>query len=875
VEFGGAYVTDDASRGSVTLFAPLSQGPRDLLFIDARGKLFEEEAREANVALAYRQMLTNGWNLGAWIGGDVRRTGFDNTFWQLSGGFEALSENFDIRVNGYGPVTDPQAVGFNTGFTQVVLSGSSIYMVGGSEVGLRGVDGEVGVLVPTDMLSLGGADMELRVYGGGYYFDHEAALEEVAGPKGRLELRFNDILDGMPGSRLTAEYAYSYDEVRDSRHQIGARLRIPLGPPEERLRYANLTSQERRMMDGLERDVDIVVVRSEAEAVEDALTDVDFDRVAYVDDGGSVTTTATAAGGNSLIIATGGTISGEQFLQDSQTLQSGASTIQVRGLNSGTVTNFTAPFSQASLVANNENVINLVSNTHLNGFVIDKTGGSQDDAVVARDAGGNDGFSNFAITNNIITTTGNGSNAVGIDDDNDTVWILGNTLTTAGFDAQGIEFNDGNSNVRISDNIITTQGEAAYGIEVDDDNEDFWVSGNTIVAENIDAVGILFDAGNRNISVTGNTVTMQGEASDGIVFVFDNTDISVSDNTVTMLNDNAYGIVVAAYNEGVTLSGNTIAMHGARSDAVVFLEGNADLTVTSNTITTAAIWSFGLVFDEENRDITASGNTITTQGPLSDGIYFGFANDNIVVADNTVSTSGDDSYGIDFDLENTGALVTGNTVTTEGAQAPGIFLGVGNSGIDVDGNTVSTEGLFSAGIALEQFNADVSVTGNTVTTSGPLSAGVALLAFNEDVTVSGNSVSTSGALSAGIFALFDNTDATISGNTVVTQGALADAISIGFGHDGMTVASNTLTTLGFGSDGIQIGAGNSVAINDNAALDTIADDFLDLFGTGNTLSGTGNSTSASTVAANVCETTSAFTGSVEIDGTTFVSANCP
>ena len=36
VEFGGAYVTDDASRGSVTLYAPLSQGPRDLLFIDAR-----------------------------------------------------------------------------------------------------------------------------------------------------------------------------------------------------------------------------------------------------------------------------------------------------------------------------------------------------------------------------------------------------------------------------------------------------------------------------------------------------------------------------------------------------------------------------------------------------------------------------------------------------------------------------------------------------------------------------------------------------------------------------------------------------------------------------------------------------------------------
>jgi Inverse autotransporter, beta-domain len=823
VEFGGAYVTDDASRGNVALFAPLSQGPRDLLFIDARGRFFEEDAREANVALAYRQMLPNGWNLGAWIGGDVRRTGFDNTFWQLSGGFEALSENFDIRVNGYGPVTDPQAAGFNNGFTQVVLSGSSIYMIGGSEVGLRGIDGEVGVLVPTDALNVTGADLELRVYGGGFYFDHETAVQEVAGPKGRLELRFNDIFAGMPGSRLTAEYAYSYDEVRDSRHQIGARLRIPLGPPADRLRYASLTSQEQRMMDGLERDVDIVVVRSQAEAVEDALTDVDFDRVAYVDDGGSVTTTAMTAGGNSLIIATGGTISGEQFLQDSQTLQSGASTIQVRGLNSGTVANFTAPFSQTTLTANNENVMNLVSNTHLNGFIIDKTGNSQDDAVVARDAADNEGFSNFAITNNIITTTGDGSNAVGIDDDNDTVWVLGNTLTTAGFDAQGVEFGDDNSNVRIRGNTITTRGEAAYGIEVDDDNTNFWVSGNTIVAENFGAVGIWFDEDNDAVSVSSNVITMQDEFSDGIVFFAGNSNISLTDNSIATLADESFGIVVYAVNEGVTVT----------------------------------------------------GNTVTTQGEMSDGIHFGFANDDIVVAENTVFTAGTESFGLHFEEANSNATVTGNALTTQGALAPGIFVELGNTGIDIEANTVSTEGLLSAGIALSQFNSDVSVSGNTVTTSGPLSAGVALLAFNDDVTVSGNSVLTSGALSAGVFALFDNGDATISGNTIVTQGPLADAISIGFGHDGMIVASNTLTTSGFGSDGIQIGADNSVAIAGNAALGTIADDFLDLFGTGNALSGTGNSTSSSTVAANVCETTSAFTGSVEIDGTTFTDANCP
>jgi len=66
-------------------------------------------------------MTSSGFNLGIWLGGDVRNSELVNTFDQLSGGIEALSADFDARVNIYGPITGPQAGA--PGFTEVVLQG--------------------------------------------------------------------------------------------------------------------------------------------------------------------------------------------------------------------------------------------------------------------------------------------------------------------------------------------------------------------------------------------------------------------------------------------------------------------------------------------------------------------------------------------------------------------------------------------------------------------------------------------------------------------------------------------------------------------------------------------------------------------------------
>ena len=155
-EFGGYYNSrsDDAtgsfgtSRGETSIFAPLRGGERALLFGQLTAKFFGDDAQEGNFALGYRHMLPTGFNLGGWIGADVRNTEIDNTFWQLSGGLEALSHNFDARLNWYGPVTGPKAG--VAGFAQAQLVGSQIFITGGEEVALRGIDGELGLRIPTE-----------------------------------------------------------------------------------------------------------------------------------------------------------------------------------------------------------------------------------------------------------------------------------------------------------------------------------------------------------------------------------------------------------------------------------------------------------------------------------------------------------------------------------------------------------------------------------------------------------------------------------------------------------------------------------------------------------------------------------------------------
>jgi hypothetical protein len=338
-EIGGTYGTEESSFGELILFAPLWQDPDSLLFTQVNAKYFETQLLEGNFALGLREMTASGFNLGAWAALDVAYTESENTFGQVSGGVELLSTYFDARLNGYLPFTDPQVV--DDGIADVVLEGDNIFMIGGEEIALYGVDAEVGARLP-----FAGNKGHLAAYGGGFWFDHDEAVEAITGGKARVELAFNDVAGD--GSRFSAQYEFTHDDVRGDRHLIGAYLRLPIGPAPA---ASSVPDQWLRMQDRIERDDNIVFGQSDREQVADGYTDVRFDQVAYADDSPTLQN-GIDTGPNTLIILDGvnNPVVGGHTLGMEQSLLGGDGYLKVYGLETGAVSSVHAPGSRPTII---------------------------------------------------------------------------------------------------------------------------------------------------------------------------------------------------------------------------------------------------------------------------------------------------------------------------------------------------------------------------------------------------------------------------------------------------------------------------------------------------------------------------------------------
>ena len=727
-----------------------------------------------------------------WAGWDIRDTEEDNRFHQVSFGLEALSERFDLRVNGYVPITDPKG---SPGLAEVFLRGNNILMIGGEEVPLYGVDGEVGVLLFGGTRGGGGGSKdapvrvrnhELRGYVGGFWFDDDDAVEEVAGPKGRLEYRINDVIAGLPGSRLTLESELSYDEVRDTKFEIGARLRIPFGARggDALSRHAALTGQELRMIEGLERDTDIITVQSKEENVFDALTNVNFDRAAVLQGGGDLQGTLNTNGPNSLIILNGGTTNGSFIVGPSQTLQGGGSTIKVTGVRSRTTANFRAPGSKPFIVQTLDNpILTIDNNTHIAGLGL--TGAGQGSGL-----GNNDGIvpvaagvSNVAITHTMIMDVG----------------------------GTGIQFSSDHNKVIIYDTSIQRTGNA--GINFGSDNNDIRVSDLTIT--DADNAGV--NHGSRNTNLTYENVWISNTAQSGINFGGDT-------QNATFRNVN----IATAGNAGINFgSGNAILLFddvtvtNVTGSGLNFSNNNSNVTITNSTITNAGV--NGINFNDNNSNVTIANSTITDPG--TDGIFFNNNNSNVTIATSTIT---DAFEGIEFDDDNTNITISQMVITTSGSS--GIDIG------DRNINTVITNSVIDGtGGESISFNEDNSgVTINTVTVRNSLNDGID---FDDG---SSNIVITNATLEniADAALQFDSNHA----NVTITD-TTATNVGIGFQIQGTNSAAtlSNLTITNATEDGFQIiGGSNSVTMNNTTFIGQFASDVIDINQPNNTLAGNGN-----------------------------------
>jgi hypothetical protein len=814
VEFGGLGATDDDNRGVVELWSPILQGPTALFFFDGRFQFIADDAQEGNAQFGLRKMTPSGWNLGAWGSFDVRETSLDNTFWQVAGGLEALSVKWDLRLNGYLPVTDPQA---SPSTAEVRLKRNNIFMIGGEEVSLHGFDGEIGYMLFGSPETKPGTRHELRVYGGGFWFDDEDAIGEVAGPSARLEWRIDDLVPKWGGSRLTFDAGWSHDDVRGDLWQAGARLRLPFGTKND---YAALSPQARRMQERIERDDDIVVVESGPEQVFDTLTGVRFDRVAHVNP--SITEVSAEAGDNSLLIVNG-TVSGPQELQGNQTLMGGKSTIHVTGLKSGVTKSFTAPGATAHLMdpGLDPNLTLLGSNTHVAGLDIHGTP-------------------------TVFPVFGNAA-GISVPGPFDNVVIEQTSIADTGF--FGISLGGDNTDVRIFDTTITNGGTIA-GIFLGIDNSDVEISRVTI--SDTEGSGIFLGVDSRHVNIADTTIT--GIETSGIVIGTNASDVKISN--VALSDISGIGILASSNNSNITIANSRLTDIAATG--IRFLDGNSNVTIEDTIID--GVGGDGIEFGDLNSNVTIVNTIIADTG--DNGILFNDNNTNVAIADTAIIGVG--AQGIFFFDDNENVTISGTTITDTGGN--GIFFVNNNSNVSVTGTSITNAG--GDGIRFNDDNSNVTIAHTTITDAG--SAGIRIRDANSNLMISGVDVARTGA--DGIIFGISNGNATISDTTITDAGD--DGLHFGISNS-VNVSNTTITNAT--SNAILLSSSNTIGLDDSTFAGIFGGDGIFIAGANNTLNGAGNTAAGATFpAGNLCEDNgNAWTGTVIFDGVAITSANCP
>lgn len=261
-----AKIGDERSLGRGSLFLPLAQGQDQLFFTDARLVFDDNSASEGNLGLAYRHRL--GGHAPAGIFGvygfyDYRKSENDFSYRQLTGGMEWLANNWEARANLYAPEDDKNTLTAGdasfialNGTTVVYRSATLAYL----EQALPGYDLEAGYRFAL------GARSELWVHGGYFDFDDDDA-PAVSGPRLRLEYRMQDPF-GWRGAELGLGLEGQDDDVRGGQGFATARLRIPLSRAGKN--RPALSGLDRRMVQAIQRDVDVVTTVSDTPVEIDA-----------------------------------------------------------------------------------------------------------------------------------------------------------------------------------------------------------------------------------------------------------------------------------------------------------------------------------------------------------------------------------------------------------------------------------------------------------------------------------------------------------------------------------------------------------------------------------------------------------------------------
>ncbi|HVY05076.1 MAG TPA: inverse autotransporter beta domain-containing protein [Burkholderiales bacterium] len=484
------------------LFLPVSQNADTLVFGDLRARFDDEGAHEGNFGLGLRRMINEDWILGGYGFYDRQTSALGSRFDQATAGFEALGRNWDFRANAYVPFGSTASTvegGGATGSPTVQLANNALVLTlpagGREERALPGFDAEVGWRVPVFDTEAG---KQLRLYAGGYRFEHDALL--VTGPRVRAEFVIDQVPGFWKGARFSAGLEYQDDNVRGSQSYAVLRLRVPFGGRDD---AQVLTAQERRMTAPVVRDIDIVTqTRSSGsgKATTEAVTQTADGKPlkVFTDDattGAALPGAVSAAGANSTVLLSGTfNTTSTITLQAGQTLV-GAGTLSVK-TTSGQAVSVTNPH-RAAINGNAIQVIAMANDTIVRGLTI-----TQSSSGIASGTGlyaSNN--SRLLVENSVITATTSSGTASGVSfSGGSDITIRNSTISATATSAGGSR--------AISANGVTDLLIAGNTVS----NQDFYGGGAIILNNTGIATG---SAGNSGTCQTFGTVTGTISFTDG------------------------------------------------------------------------------------------------------------------------------------------------------------------------------------------------------------------------------------------------------------------------------------------------------------------------------------------------------------------------
>lgn len=206
---------------------PLLQNQNNNLFADATVMLGQEQRSTLSGGLGYRGIKQVGLEesiLGAYLFADYYQTRLKNQYWQLNPGLEWLHQNYEVRLQGYIPLSNRTQTYRNTLATEIP---GSVLKDSGRTNRLSGATGHQIIDTPVHLVEEFGPGLELEAgkfinYAkgmwfrvGGYHFNYKDT-KSINGVEANIEAIIN------PHVSLLLQN--NYDNQNKNRFAIGLRV---------------------------------------------------------------------------------------------------------------------------------------------------------------------------------------------------------------------------------------------------------------------------------------------------------------------------------------------------------------------------------------------------------------------------------------------------------------------------------------------------------------------------------------------------------------------------------------------------------------------------------------------------------------------------